>query len=83
VEGNEMSVPSKRTINKRLKGLRELIDSSRDPVVVRIAYAMETAIIWATHDTHGWNSPAQDAIELATILRIEMNEKSDPWRNKQ
>lgn len=67
-----MSIPSKRTLKKRLKELRDLIDTSEDPCVQRIAYGMETAIRWATEDTKGWIPPAEDAQELARLLRNEL-----------
>jgi hypothetical protein len=66
-----MSIPSKLTIKKRLKELRGLVESSKDPYVSRMAQAMEHAIIWATSDTVGWASPANEAIALAEILRKE------------
>lgn len=70
-----MSIPSKRTVRKRLKELRSLIDVSKDPAVQRIAYGMECAIRWATEDTFGWEPPAQNAVALARILRNEMKLK--------
>lgn len=70
-----MSIPSKRTIKRRLKELRQLIDSSKDPAEQRIAYGMETAIRWATEDTEGWECPVVCARDLATMLRQEMKGK--------
>lgn len=67
-----MSIPSKRTIRKRLKELRELVDNHPDPAVQRIAYGMETVIRWATEDTVGWKTPAEDAKATAALLRSEM-----------
>jgi hypothetical protein len=67
-----MSIPSKRTIKRRLKELRVLIDNNQDPAVQRIAYAMETAIRWATEDTVGWTPPADDAKLLAKYLHQEL-----------
>lgn len=67
-----MSIPSNRTIKRRLKQLRLLIDTSKDPVVSKIAYAMETAITWATSDTVGWKPPAEEAVELAVLLHQEL-----------
>lgn len=70
-----MSIPSKRTIRKRLNELRALIDCSEDPAVQRIAYGMEDAIRWATLDTVGWKSPAETAVQLARLLRKELGMK--------
>ena len=67
-----MSIPSQRTIKRRLKELRALIDTSKDPAVTRIAYGMECAIRWATSDTVGWEPPAVIANDLAIMLRREL-----------
>lgn len=77
-----MSIPSGRTIKRRLKELRELIDNSSDPAEQRIAYAMETAIRWAREDTVGWTPPAEDAKLLAKFLHQELHSASTGARNK-
>ena len=42
---------SKRTIQRHLKALRELIDlPDTDVITSRIAYAMQIAVRWATED---------------------------------
>jgi hypothetical protein len=64
--------PSQRTIRRRLKELRRLIDTSPCPAEQRVAYGMETAIRWVTEDTTGWDSPAVEATKLAQILREEL-----------
>lgn len=71
-----MSIPSKRTVTRRLKELRTLIDTDKDPTVTRIAYAMEGAIRWATCDTVGWEPPAKEAIILAKFLREDLARKT-------
>lgn len=73
-----MSIPSQRTIKRRLKELRTLIDNDPDPAVQRIAYAMEDAIRWAVEDTVGWEPPATIAKDLALILRRELGLQSQP-----
>lgn len=70
-----MSIPSQRTIKRRLKELRTLIDTSKDPCVTRIAYGMECAIRWAIEDTSGWPSPEEEALILGDILRRELQER--------
>lgn len=70
-----MSIPSQRTIKRRLKELRTLIDTDPDPAVQRIAYGMETAIRWATENTVGWEAPAVTAKDLAVMLRREIDAK--------
>lgn len=62
------------TIHRRLKELRTLIDTSEDPVEQRIAYAMEMAIRWTVEDTEGWPTPANEARELAYLLRQEITQ---------
>jgi len=66
--------PSDRAIRRSLKELRELIDTSKDPIETRIAYAMETAIIWATSKTVGWPKMVDDARLMASRLRNEIGE---------
>lgn len=61
---------NKQSIAAQLKDLRRLIDSSKDPCEYRIAYAMETAIVWATSNTEG--GMAVEARLLAKILREEL-----------
>lgn len=63
---------SATTIRRHLKELRELIDNSDDPAEQRIAYAMETAIRWATRETVGWGRMVDDAKQLAVFLRQEL-----------
>lgn len=64
--------PNQRTIKRHLKELRELIDSTDDFIEARIAYAMETAVRWATENTVDWDSLVKQAKDEATILRQEI-----------
>lgn len=64
--------PSAAAIRKAIKELRVLIDTTKDPCESRIAYAMETAIVWATKHTEGWSAPAITARQLAKFLRQEL-----------
>jgi hypothetical protein len=70
-----MSIPSDATIARRLKELRTLVETSSDPIVSRIAYSIEQAIIWARRDTHHWSPPAKEALEEAAILWSELRGK--------
>jgi hypothetical protein len=63
---------SQESIQKSIMALRALIDSSPDQIVCRIAYAVETALRWATINTHEWPRPEQDVLEKADILRCEI-----------
>ena len=67
-----LSGPSRSTIRRRLKDLRTLIDTTKDPYEARIAYAMETAIRWATEHTVGWQPPAKEARILAAMLKTDL-----------
>ena len=69
-----LSGPARSTILRRLKELRDLIDTTKDPYEARIAYAMETAIQWATEHTVGWQPPAKEARLLAEMLRTDLIE---------
>lgn len=68
-----IKMKSERTIKRRLKELRAQIDSTKDPAVERISYAMECGIRWAREETVGWEPPAETARELAVLLRRELN----------
>jgi len=68
------TAPSKRTIQRRLKELRTLVDTSSDPAVRSVAYAMEGAITWATSKTVGWPAPAREAVMIAELLKQELAE---------
>lgn len=64
--------PSQRTITQNLKELRALIDTTKDPILCRIAYEMETAVRWATEKTVGWPRLRQQALEATNMLRVEL-----------
>ena len=65
---------SRTTIQRHLKQLRtECIDTPEaDAVLMRIAYAMETAVRWATENTVGWSGLRDEARMLADLLRNEL-----------
>ena len=71
VRSTRLVGPSERTIKRRLRELRRLIDASKDPAEQRIAYGMECAIRWAREETVGWEAPVVTARDLAVILRRE------------
>lgn len=66
-------MPPDQTIRRRIKELRTLIDTSKDPAEQRIAYGMECAIRWAREKTVGWEAPVVTAHDLAVMLRRELN----------
>ena len=62
------------TVKKHLRELRALIDSSDDdPATMRIAYAMECAVRWATENTTGWPGLAAEAKILSGLLKKELS----------
>ena len=67
-----LSGPARSTIRRRLNELRSLIDTTKDPYEARIAYAMETAIRWATERTVGWPPPAKEARFMAALLKTDL-----------
>ena len=67
-----LSGPACSTLRRRLSELRALIDTTKDPYEARIAYAMETAIRWATEHTVGWQPPAKEARLLAEMLKTDL-----------
>lgn len=69
-----MSIPSKRAIKAELKRLRALVESDRDPITQRIAYAMEAAITWATEDTVGWEHPHKMVADETRVMLAEVAE---------
>jgi hypothetical protein len=60
------------SVKRSVAALRKLIDSSPDPVVCRIAYAVETALRWSIEDTTRWPRPEKEVLEEADILRHEL-----------
>lgn len=64
--------PSPRTVKRRLSELRTLIKTAADPFECYMAQVAENAIIWATEETAGWETPAHDVLSMARILRREV-----------
>lgn len=63
-----------KTVKRHLKALRaECIDGVDDPILRRVAYAMETAVIRCTRKTVGWPSLIEEANLIASLLRKEMS----------
>ncbi len=61
--------PSERTIKRRLKELRAMIESPKSSEAeTRLAQAAEHGIRWATEDTVGWHSPADECRLLSELL---------------
>lgn len=68
--------PSKQQIKDALDDLRVLIhDPATDPITMWVAYAMETAVRWATENTTDWPSLTEEAQVEADLLRKEIGEE--------
>jgi hypothetical protein len=67
---DDMSTPSKKMIEGEIRKLRAVAESN-DPVLSRIAYAVETALRWSIEDTKGWERPSEDVYSEAEILKKE------------
>jgi hypothetical protein len=73
---SQATKPSESAIQHELSRLRAFIDTSDDPIATRIAYAVETAIRWATEETADWDKPLEEAQSEAKILRAELENES-------
>jgi hypothetical protein len=65
-------VKSDRSVKTNLIQLRHLIDSTSDPILKRIAYAIETAVRWAREDVRGWPDLVEEAEAEAALLKKEI-----------
>lgn len=68
--------PSERTIKKQIRKLREIVDTSKDPIATRLAYTVENALRWMTEETTwGGNFPVSDVANETENLRKELRGK--------
>jgi len=66
-------VKSMSTIRRHKAALRKIIDENRtDPVLARVAYAMERAIVWVAYPVVGDEPPEKLARDLAAYLRDDI-----------
>ena len=63
---------SSRHLRSELKKLRVIIDTNQDPILVRMAYEVETALTWASEKTVGWEPPSKSVVSMTNILRAEL-----------
>ena len=63
---------SSRLLRSELRKLRDIIDTNQDPIICRIAYEVETALTWVSEKTTGWQPPSESVVEMANILRAEL-----------
>lgn len=63
-------------IDRNLKELRQLIDTSDDPCERRIAQGMEYALRWALERTVGWQCMEREARTLAIILKQDLRRET-------
>lgn len=63
---------SEASIKKSVKALRKIVDTSKDPATVRMAYYAECALRWAIGDTVGWPRPEIELQLEVTCLKDEL-----------
>jgi hypothetical protein len=63
--------PSEATIEKLKKHYRELCTTHGNPHVARMAQAMETALIFATEETEGWEME-KEPFKMAECLLSDL-----------
>ena len=73
-----LTIPSERTIRRHLAALRVLVERSPDPMISRIAQAMEAAIQWSRFPTAGWPSMEHEANLMAQILGDDLMREKTP-----
>jgi hypothetical protein len=56
------------TLQRELKKLRKIVETSKDPLETRIAYTIEHAIRWATQETVGWPRPHKEVSDVAKMV---------------
>jgi len=66
-------IKSDKTVKDRTRELRRYcIEDTCDPLLKRIAQAIEYGIRWSREPVVGWNTPQVEAAQLAEILRKEI-----------
>jgi hypothetical protein len=64
--------PTKKKIRAEIARLRKFIDKpGSDPKATRIAYAIETALIWSIDETFDWSDMVQEAKANARLIGEE------------
>lgn len=72
-----MSKPTQVEIKARLAELRAVVETHEDPVVQRVAYAIEHGIRWATESTTDWPSGTDEAEATAELIRRDLENTHD------
>lgn len=64
---------SEYRLRKDLKALRRLVELEleRDPILCRMAQAMETALLWAT-STNSWHDMPSEARLMADLIKRDL-----------
>ena len=64
---------SAKTIKAELAKLRAFIeDNNSDDLLRRLAQVAEEALLWATEDTVGWETPVENIAVYGRIIRSEL-----------
>ncbi len=81
--GRQTCTKNRTTVQRSLKALRAIIDDPLTDVVTRdVAHAIETAILWMTLDTRGWERPERMAREKAADLREALADEAQKQGGK-
>lgn len=64
--------PTPERTKHALKKLRAIVETSKCPIEIRIAYAVEHGIRWATENTVGWPAPSKSVLDDARILKADL-----------
>lgn len=61
-------------VREEIARLRKYIDGSKnaDPLSIRMAYMVETALVWSMDNTDGWELPLEEAKIISNHLRADL-----------
>ena len=65
-------IPSTQLIHTQLSELRRVINTTNDPIVKRVTYAMEYGLQWGQLEAHGADMPVEHARFVAKWLKEEL-----------
>ena len=64
---------SKNNLQKTIRNLRKIIDTTQDPATKRMAYFVENTLRWAIEDTRGWPRPEEELYSEVDWLKKELS----------
>ena len=66
-----MEIRSNKEIKKEIKRLRKLIDTTDDTILGRVAYTVESVLLWVITPDAEWDNPKEEVIVETKILKEE------------